>query len=589
MLAQLFRRFVAALTGQNVRFVHAEHAAGDADLRAIATADVVVAQLFNVAKRNTAEAMRADARKIEFPSIFAGFLWPFSGQGGHPANEASPFHRDGPYPSEYGDTFLNRLVAEGVPAREALERYLALDIAGVAHLDRLCELHIAAQASRDERTGFAFARVIEARFRDERLFLTTSHPTLPLLLPLLRGVFERLDAPAELTERAARAQRVTPFPPSELPFHPGVIGHFGLRFVDARSRYRYEQEGRFTFAEFVLRYMECAWNEELVEGLTLARGADAERAHDVLGGALLRSPESATGWRVLSQLRRRLGRLAEAGAAARCGIALDPAEPMGPAELARVKLADGHLADAEAEARRAIALAPADERPHRALADVLAAAGRLADAAAAAEQAAALAPGDPHGLHALAHFLTRLGRLAEAEAALRRAIELDAAPAGFHSTLADLLARQGRTEEALAIPRALLAADPRHAQAHSMTGHILGRENRLAEAEQAFRAAIALDPALDGCHTALAHALLRQQRPAEALAVLRARLAAGSRDPQLHVLTGHILVRQDDDDGAEAAFRAALALDPGLGAEARTWLADIARRRARRAPATVTG
>jgi hypothetical protein len=257
-LMRVYRDFVVPLTGDIVRCV-APGRASKADLESIAEADAVVSQIFNVEQNITTAHMRTGALKVEFPAIFVGFLWPFSGQAAHVRNTPTSCFVEGPYPSQLADTFLNKLIREGVEADDALQRYLDLDIVRVAHLDRLLELHLGAQAMRDERSGFAFSRIIETRLRNTQLFLTSSHPTLSLMLPLIKAVFERLGVPSSLVETVMGAQRATPFPQTSIPIHPSVIKHFGLRFVDEHSRYPFwpavSAEGPFSFSEFMIRYM----------------------------------------------------------------------------------------------------------------------------------------------------------------------------------------------------------------------------------------------------------------------------------------------------------------------------------------------
>ena len=48
------------------------------------------------------------------------------------------------------------------------------------------------------------------------------------------------------------------------------------------GRYRFRYEGHFSFREFVLRYMQCAWNEALDEGIALHTTDQIERAHQCL-------------------------------------------------------------------------------------------------------------------------------------------------------------------------------------------------------------------------------------------------------------------------------------------------------------------
>lgn len=584
-LMQIYRDFVVPLTDETVGWVNATQAT-EAELESIREADAVVSQVFNVERNVTAAGMRPSALKVEFPAIFVGFLWPFSGQAAHARNVPTPRNGQGAYPAQLGDTFLNKLINEGVAPEEALQRYLDLDLVRVARLDRLLELHLAAQASRDGKTGFAFSQIIAERFRDTQLFLTTSHPTLPLAVPLIEGVFERLGVPAPQIATAVQAHRVPPFPNHAVPIHPAVIRHFGLRFVDERSRYPYNQEGSFTFAEFVIRYMNYTWNEDLAEGIVLASGQNTERAYPVLERGLRSSPESIGGWQAMSSLLRRMQRLPEARAAARRAVALAPENPASRVELARVLLEERDIAGAEAEARRAIASFPADAASHHVLAMILAGAGRAEDAVAAAKRSVALRPGDAAAQNLLADLLLRRNDLGGAEAAFRMAARIRTPTAHIRFRFAQTLFRKGNLDEAHAVVRELLAAGSGNPHLHALLGHILTRRGDLRGAEAAFRKAAEIDPAFAGFRASLAQALSRQGKDAEALGLLWDLVTAGSSDPHVHSLLGQILARRNDLDGAAAAFHGALALQPSFSADLQRRLADVQRRRQRSGPAS---
>jgi tetratricopeptide (TPR) repeat protein len=405
-LKHVYANFIAPLRGEEVSFVGLY----DTSVKSIAilrSANVVARQIFNVAKSPLVDQIRDDATVITFPAIFSGFLWPYSGQEAHVSNKPTALLRDGPYEHQMADKFLNGLIRESVRPEEALRRYLDLDIARVAHLERTAELHIEAQSSRDKETGFDFASIIEARLRDTCLFLTSSHPTLTLMAPLMRGVFARMKVGNADIERAICGQRVTPLPNSALPIHPGVISHFSLKFVNEQSLYPYMYEGLFTFAEFVVRYMTYTWNEALLEGISLSHSTDLTGALSILSGALQSSPNSAAGWRMMSALLQRMGKHGEAISAAKRAIALDPEDPGGGCRLAGALLACGDLKAAEEEVRRSISLFPTDALSYRVLAEVVDAAGRPREAIAASEMSVAIKPGDPDAIRLLMRLVSR--------------------------------------------------------------------------------------------------------------------------------------------------------------------------------------
>lgn len=97
-----------------------------------------------------------------------------------------------------------------------------------------------------------------------------------------------------------------------------------MSWVNADTRYRFFDEGRFTCAEYALRYMRYEWNPLLVEGYELARNGQCDAAVETLQRAVQRSPRSAHGKSVLADQLGLKGRLAEAVAVAGEAAALDP-------------------------------------------------------------------------------------------------------------------------------------------------------------------------------------------------------------------------------------------------------------------------
>ncbi len=117
-LMQIYRDFVTRLSGDSVQWINSWDAS-EASLQSIKDANAVVSQLFNVERKVTAAGMSSGAMKVEFPAIFIGFLWPFSGQTGHVRNAPTARLVDGPYPAQLGDTYLNTLIRQGVTAEDA--------------------------------------------------------------------------------------------------------------------------------------------------------------------------------------------------------------------------------------------------------------------------------------------------------------------------------------------------------------------------------------------------------------------------------------------------------------------------------------
>jgi len=593
-LSQLYQRFSEGKGEEEVAYLPSYEDLTDDRTAAIAAADIIIEQRMDVAPRAEIDGIATRAERQFVPLLAGGFLWPFAGQE-HPRNESLWFMPSGPYGGEMADSYLNRLIDKGMPPAEAVDQYLALDVARVRHLDRLFELIIDRQRSRDAACGYQLADLIEERFREEPMFRTPHHPNLRLALSFTAQFFQRMGMGATAIKNLYERVRVTPFPKVQLPIHPAVARHFNLKYADAQTRYRINEEGRFTFAEFALRYMTYDWNRDLAEGIALA-GRDLAQALPMMQAGLERSPNSADGWFCCAEALRRSGRPAEAETAVRRAIAIDPTEarhynllghtlldlgrldeaaeaaeravaldrfdPHFHALSANIASRLGRLTEAEGFVRRAVELEPTNPHLHSMLGDILLRQERPADAVAAFQRATELEP-DGKGFHAaFSRALAQAGRIPEATEAARRAAALDPANASIQGHLSSLLAQSGDVKDAETTMRALLAAHPDDAGVYEQYGHLLARLGRPEEAEEAFRRAVDLAPHAAGPLAGLSHTLARLGRHHEAIAAIEAAIEIEPRFPPFHVHQGNQLWIVEQFEAAASAYRAALALDP---------------------------
>ena len=309
-LAALYRAAVPPELGNEVIYLPSYEAASADQLRQIAEADILLKQVLDFAPRIGDLATNAAVHLV--PHVTAAFLWPCSGQP-HPKNAPHRYSDgSGPYNGELGDSFLNRMILDEVDPTEAVQRYMAIDFAATRRVDRMQEILMEKQRSRDRACGYAFADYIDANFRSMNLFRSPNHPEMPLSLLLASEVFGRLGVDAGVIESLLAKPPIALFPPTETPIHPSIISHYGLKYCHAETRYRYFDEGRYTCEEFAARYMIYEWNPLLGEGYELMRAGNREAAIDTLGQAVERSPRSPVACSVLSDLLAVSGRLTDA-------------------------------------------------------------------------------------------------------------------------------------------------------------------------------------------------------------------------------------------------------------------------------------
>jgi tetratricopeptide (TPR) repeat protein len=339
-LARLYKQLVPSEHGDDVIYLASYENATDEQLRTVAEADILVRQVLDFVPK--IGDLETSAAVHLVPHVTAAFLWPCTGVQ-HPKNRGHRYiDASGPYNAELGDSFLNRMILDGVDPDEAVLRYMEADIVALRKVERMAEIVLEKQRSRDVACGYRFADFIEANFRSKPLFRSPNHPEVPLTMQLAGEVFERLGVDSNIIENMQANPPSGLFPATETPIHPSVARHFGLAHINPATRYRFYDEGRYTSAEFAGRYMRYEWNPLLGEGYELARSGDRDSAIEVLTRAIQATPRSAAGHSVLSDLLASKGDLLQAVKVAEEALALEPDNPHYRARAAHIKSQLGH-------------------------------------------------------------------------------------------------------------------------------------------------------------------------------------------------------------------------------------------------------
>jgi tetratricopeptide (TPR) repeat protein len=580
-LAAAYRQHLAPLRRERVRFLPALPKATMISTASefLSRTDALVVEVCDWDAERFQTPARSGPSVLTFPTCDGRFLWPFS-DAPHPKNGATSYLPDGPYPEQLGDSFLNNLIRQGVGPEAAHELYLELDIARAGRLEELYEGFITRQKRRDEVAGFGVTELITSSLRSQSVFVTPGQPDLRVFGAIARHVYVGLGHHADRVDQALAALRYAPFALNALPLHPGVIEHFEIKWANADTRYPHLCEGRFTFAEYVRRYVSYDWNRELAEGIHLC-DADPKRALALLEFGLSRSTMAVLGFVGQARLLRGKSLLSEARQAIDKALHVDPGEAEAHVERSAILLAEQRLDEAEAAAHSALALWPGCATGFAALANVSAARGDLSAALAHQQQAVEQAPGDARAWLALANLALRASKLDQAERALHEATWLEPATLPVRALQADVLIRQGRHNEAIAILREVTAAPGAAAAWYMLLGQALLSTGDVAEAECFLRRAAEIDPGTDRVHGLLAAALHRLGRRDDVMAILQAQIAGQTSDAYIHYLFGHIIAQDGNLIDAEAALRKAAALRPDVdGYQGR--LAEVLNRQGRR-------
>ncbi len=297
-LAKAYRLDVALDTDEDVFFIGSESIGRDAARKVIGAADVLVTDLSADGASVPDEMIQVGTLRIAVPVAVCDFLWPFA-SGPHPRNTYVSGLPEGPYPSGFGDSWLDGMAADGVDEDSAIARYLALDIAAAGGLDGALQATLGMLARLDAATGFDLADFIDDRFRKQALFTTRDR----FALPLFRHVAARLFGQMGVAASRISLLSETYFPVGSMPIHPGVLAHFGIVQPPADYRYPVLDEGFFTFEQYCRRYLRFEYNKLLHAAIAKAE-SDPGEAIPQLRQALETSPDSHAGQRALDRAER---------------------------------------------------------------------------------------------------------------------------------------------------------------------------------------------------------------------------------------------------------------------------------------------
>jgi tetratricopeptide (TPR) repeat protein len=200
----------------------------------------------------------------------------------------------------------------------------------------------------------------------------------------------------------------------------------------------------------------------------------------------------------------------------RAAIALVPNPAPAHALLGRTLLAADRAEEAVQAYRAAAALDPTNPMVFSGLALALLSSGELVAALEVAEAVTGACPGLAEGWYGRGRALLLLNQPEPATQAFVRGLQLTPGDARMHLGLGDALAQLFREEDAIQCLERAAALDPRSKWAHASLGSSYYRAGRLEPAEASCRAALALDPELAIAHRNLSGVLADLGRPAEA-------------------------------------------------------------------------
>jgi arylsulfatase A-like enzyme/Tfp pilus assembly protein PilF len=240
--------------------------------------------------------------------------------------------------------------------------------------------------------------------------------------------------------------------------------------------------------------------ESLKQAIALAEAGRDREAAEALQPIARANPRMLDAWEALAKSLDRIGRTADAVAAFRKVLEIDPLKPETHLALARIYALDRKPALAREHATVAATRDPA--AANEALAELALDAGRPDEAASLARKSI-----DADATRYMPHFILglvaqRTGRCDAAIEPFQRAIELKrlepaAVVRNLHAGLADCLARAGRTDDAEREFKAELAAIPSSPEARIGLATLYRSLGRDAEARDVLGGLVTTTPNAD--------------------------------------------------------------------------------------------
>lgn len=189
-------------------------------------------------------ALPRDCRRIAVFHPTMNALWPFHCED--PRNVANRI-----YP--YGDAFILQMIGKGVAKNEIIDTYMTLDVDEQVGLDALFEKEREMHLEAEKYADIELRHIFDARFRGMRLFNTVNHGSNAMYVCIANQILETLGI--EPIDEGV-CDSLTELLEPEMPIHPSVIRHFGLRYVTPESRYQVGGHRSLTLEEYLDHYID---------------------------------------------------------------------------------------------------------------------------------------------------------------------------------------------------------------------------------------------------------------------------------------------------------------------------------------------
>lgn len=294
----------------------------------------------------------------------------------------------------------------------------------------------------------------------------------------------------------------------------------------------------------------------------------AGHAHELGQSVLAAWPGQPDALHLLGLMEHAAGNLDLAITHLREACRASSARAIHASDLAELCRQRGLLAEAEAAARRAVAMDPSLVAGWNNLGVVLKEAGRFEESRTCLERVIACQPDWAEAHNNLANTCRRLGCFDLAERHYRRALALQPDYAQAHSNLAYLWSEQGHYEVAMVEARRAIELNPHLVEAYLNLAQVEGARRHHDAALQALDQAFAIAPQNPFVLVSCAKVLCRLQHLPEALRFARDAVARAPQSADAHHALATVLKSLGQTDEALIEFEHAVQLPGTLAEEA---------------------
>ncbi len=195
-----------------------------------------------LASETMLKRLKPKAGSLCLPNMFFKGVWPFwVGQA----------------PIDYGDYFLEKLIASGAEKAVILRLYLHNDLSTKFDLQGSLEETLHYEEKKEERCFCRTMPLLRQYWRHEAMFHTVNHPGKRLITYVYGEICRELGL-TNLNEDLLDKFQLS-YADFELPIHPQVAAFFNLEYVTAGSKFNIY--GRpMSFVQYISRYIDCRKN-----------------------------------------------------------------------------------------------------------------------------------------------------------------------------------------------------------------------------------------------------------------------------------------------------------------------------------------